>query len=195
MRVNRAFHSKLPGGHRAPECPWNPKAKAMLPLVKWAPTTHPRTEIRKINTNIQPAKEVTKEPAKTSQWKQHSAPIKPKEMEEKKTNHQQRVAIEERGSQQKTNIYSLHGINDLPTRGLAKKLGVITLAQGETDIEEAIKTLRGMSESFKARNWNLQRLAPGEFIIELPNDNALNYLLSKSHWQCKEGRSYFRVTR
>lgn len=60
---------------------------------------------------------------------------------------------------------------------MEKILGVITLAHRETDIEETLMTVREMSETLKRRNWDPMQLSPREYIIELPNENALDYLI------------------
>lgn len=77
---------------------------------------------------------------------------------------------------------------------LSKVLGVITLPSGETTIEDAIKALRKMLETFRKRNWDLREIGERQFVLELPNENALNYLTNKQNWSCKERKS-FRIKR
>lgn len=77
---------------------------------------------------------------------------------------------------------------------LSKVLGVITLPSGETTIEDAIKALREMLETFRKRNWDLREIGERQFVLELPNENALNYLTNKQNRSCKEKKS-FRIKR
>lgn len=78
---------------------------------------------------------------------------------------------------------------------LAKKLVVITLPHGEIEIEDAIRSLREMSETFKKTKWDPRQIRARDYVVEFPNDNALNYLLSKTHWQHKDGKSYITIKR
>lgn len=77
---------------------------------------------------------------------------------------------------------------------LAKRLGVLVLLPGETEEEYAIKTLRGMSNTLEKRGWDPQPIGSSKFVIKLPNDNALDYLISRRAWPCKEDRTFFRST-
>lgn len=78
---------------------------------------------------------------------------------------------------------------------LAKTMGIIVLAYGETEVEEALKILRGISETFKNTDWNPIPCANREFVVESPNANALEYVLSRKTRKSKGGQSYFRVNR
>lgn len=49
---------------------------------------------------------------------------------------------------------------------------------GETEVMKLLETLREISETFRKRKWNPIPCGPREFIIEFPNENALNHLLS-----------------
>lgn len=73
---------------------------------------------------------------------------------------------------------------------LFKRLGVVDLPQGEVTLEDVVRTLREMSEIFKKNTWKPRQIGPRKFVIELHNDNALDYLISRSYWPCKENRSF-----
>lgn len=62
------------------------------------------------------------------------------------------------------------------------------LEHGETSIEEALKTLKIMSDMFKKRNWKPRRIGGREFVVDLPNENTLDHVLSRPSWRCKERR-------
>lgn len=53
-----------------------------------------------------------------------------------------------------------------------------TRKMGETEVMKLLETLREISETFRKRKWNPIPCGPREFIIEFPNENALNHLLS-----------------
>lgn len=78
---------------------------------------------------------------------------------------------------------------------LARTLGVVVLGYGETEVEKCLDALREMSETFRTRKWNPIPCGPTELVIELPNENALEHLLSRRAWPCRGGGSYFHVNR
>lgn len=49
----------------------------------------------------------------------------------------------------------------------------------------------GMSESFKNRDWNLVPCGNRKIVVEFPNANALEYVLSRKTWPHEGGQSYF----
>lgn len=93
-------------------------------------------------------------------WKQHKVLEEEPTMEvreskkKKKTNLDLQREIEREKLIREKNFYPLYRPNTLLTGETGKMLEVIVLAHGESDVEEAIKILRKMLDTYKRRKWD-----------------------------------------